>query len=242
MSTIAITAGKGSPGATTTAAALAAVAAARGLKTVLIELDPAGGTLALDAQVPLDPGLMTLAAAGRRGVTAQLLLAHAQRLPSGVHLLVAPTSPERASSIVRTLAGSIASTTSQLDVLTIIDGGRWGPGADLDPLVAAADEVLVVLRPTVAGVEHVRTRLAAISAPARALRLVAIGESPYPATEVAAALDRQAINVLADDERSATIVRSGAPVDRWLRRSPLIRSAGALLDSIVTTAKTEVSA
>ncbi len=233
MTTILVTAGKGSPGATTTAAALAAVTAFKADRdTLLMELDPAGGTLALGTQIPLDPGLLTLAAAGRRGLDPALLHAHSQALANGVGVIVAPTSPDRAASIARSLSAPISEAASDLDGVVIIDCGRWSNEHHLAPLAAAADEVLVTFRPDAAGVEHVRTRLGSITAASRSVRLVSIGDTPYPAAEVAGVLGVEAVQVIADDRRTAELIRTAAPIGRWLRRTSLVRSVSALADQL----------
>ena len=67
MSVVAIVGAKHSPGATTLAVALAS-AAPVDQRALVVEADPAGGDIAARAGMSLDPGLLTLAAAGRRGV------------------------------------------------------------------------------------------------------------------------------------------------------------------------------
>lgn len=242
MTLVVVTAGKGSPGATSTAAALAAAAVDLGSDTVLIEFDPAGGNLALDAQLPLDPGLLSLAAAGRRGIDPHLIDAHSQLLPNGVRVLLAPTPPERAQRVAETLAAPLAAAARTLDRLVVVDCGRWSDDGLLTPLLAAADHMVVVLRPTVAGVEHVRTRLGSLTQRQAAVHLVAIGETPYRAREVAAALRHDGIYVMAADARTAELVRAGIRVDRWLRRTPLLRSARAVITGIDGPQSEEVPA
>jgi cellulose biosynthesis protein BcsQ len=233
MTMLALVAGKGSPGVTTAAALLAAATAARGERPLLVELDPAGGTLALDAQVGLDPGLLSLAAAARHGLDESLIEAHSQTLPNGVSVLLAPTSPLRARSAVTSLAGELATLLPRRPGPVVVDCGRWDGADTLVPILAAADSVIVLLRPTIAGTEHVRTRLAGLMQHNPRLRVVSIGEAPYPPPEVAAALGVPLQPALADDSRAAHVVRSGAPLDRWLRRTALVRSARSLVDQLL---------
>ena len=242
MTTVAVIAGTGSPGATTTAAVLAAAAVAQGGRPLLVEFDPSGGTLAFDAQVALDPGLLSLAAAARRVLDPSLIEAHSQTLPNGVSVLLAPTSPLRARSAIASLAPGLSALLPQHPGPVIIDCGRWDGDDGVAPVLAAADAVLVVLRPTVAGTEHVRTRLPGLVQHNACVRVVCIGEDPYPPSEVAAALGVAPEPALAYDARAAQLVRSGGPLDRWLRRTALVRSARRLLDEIVSSEATEVPA
>ena len=106
MSVVALLGIKQSPGATTLAVALAALASER--EPLIIEADPIGGVLAARACIPLDPGLLTLAAAGRRGVSTQLLDAHTQTLANGARVLVAPTSMAHAQAALAGLSTSLA--------------------------------------------------------------------------------------------------------------------------------------
>ena len=189
MTLVAVVAGKGAPGATTTAAALAAVAASEHRRALLLELDPAGGSLALDTQLGLDPGLMTLLAAARHGLDQPLIDAHAQELPNGVRVLLAPTAPSRAAAAVGALSAALPAVLAQRDGLVIADCGRWNGDDCIDPVLTAADQILVVLRPTAAETEHVRTRLGDLMARNPTVSVVCVGEEPYQPAEVAAALE-----------------------------------------------------
>jgi len=73
MAYIAFASAKGSPGVTTAVAALAATwPADRPL--VVAELDPAGGDLVVRLDLATEPGLVSLAAAGRRELDRDTLL------------------------------------------------------------------------------------------------------------------------------------------------------------------------
>ncbi|MDA8062446.1 MAG: hypothetical protein M0T80_08475, partial [Actinomycetota bacterium] len=56
-------------------------------KALVVEADPAGGTLAALAGWPAEPGLVSLAAAARRGAEPSLVFEHCQHLPDGASLL-----------------------------------------------------------------------------------------------------------------------------------------------------------
>ena len=79
MTLITICSAKHSPGVTTLGQALALQTGA-----LFIEADPAGGDLAARWGVPTDPGMLTLAAASRRGVSRDLIDRHGQSMPESV--------------------------------------------------------------------------------------------------------------------------------------------------------------
>ena len=235
MTVIAMGGVKHAPGATTLAVAM--VGLATGRAAFLIEADPQGGDVAARAGLPLDPGLLSLAAAARRGLTPQLLNAHTQRLANGATALLAPSSPNHSRAALTGLRGQIADLIAHRPGVTIVDVGRWEPRSGAAEMSLSADLALVVFRPTVEGVEHVRTRLEAL--PKMRTMFVALGERPYRATEVSSALGGAPVHAIADDRRAAELAGAGAPFDRWLRRTAYARSVAALLDALAPTIETE---
>lgn len=243
MTVIALLSAKGSPGVTTTAAALAAATVDRGNPATIVELDPSGGTLVLDTQRSLEPGLFTLLAAARRGLDPKLIDVHGQTLANGVTALFAPTSPGRAAKAIANLTEPLTSALRAREGITFLDLGRLDGDPCLCPALASADQVLVVLRPTLAGTEHVRTRLDALAALNPRTQVVCVGEVPYSSEEVAAALGVEVRPSVAFDSRAAQLIAAGVPLDRWLRRTQLMRAVSALLDHLIATkALTQVSA
>jgi MinD-like ATPase involved in chromosome partitioning or flagellar assembly len=99
---VAFASAKGSPGVTTTAAALGSVWPA---DVVVADMDPAGGDLALRLRAPqerpLDPerGLLSLAAAARRGLEPGEIAAHTQTTDGGLDVLTGVSSPEQVTGI-----------------------------------------------------------------------------------------------------------------------------------------------
>lgn len=237
MSVIAVGGVKHAPGATTLAVALAALATRR--HPLLIEMDAQGGDIAARAGRPLDPGLLSLAASARRGLTPQLLVAHTQQLANGSYALLAPSSPIHARAALSSLQAQIAALAAQRPGLTLVDVGRWEPQSGAIEMALGADVALLVFRPTIEGVEHARTRLDLV--PRRQAVLVAIGEHPYRAAEVTAALGGTPIHVVADDRRGAELAGAGAPMDRWSRRTAYTRSVAALLEAIMPADAAEAS-
>lgn len=243
MTLISICSAKHSPGVTTLGQALALQTGA-----LFIEADSAGGDLAARWGIPTDPGMLTLAAASRRGVSPELIHRHSQS-PAGYPVLVAPPSAEQSRSAVLTLGRPFAERLADRTGITpltdhigaVADCGRWDPVGPCVDLVAESSMTLVVLRPTVESVAQVRTRLTSISAIARNVVAITVGSRPYGSDEVAAALGDVTTFGLASDERSASLIRSGRPLDRNLRRAPLMRSVADLIAELHAVTSVESS-
>jgi hypothetical protein len=177
----------------------------------------------------VEPGLGSLAAAGRHGSTIDLA-AHLQQLPSGPLGLLAPTSPSQTVAAIETLGPRLIESLRDWNGTVVIDCGRWrasGPAADL---ASAADALVVVIRPTVEGVEHTRVRLDEFrSTGTPALAAVVIGDKPYPPAEVAAVLDIPVLGALPFDARGARALE-GRGFGPEMTRSNLVRAARSALD------------
>ncbi|WKU46462.1 hypothetical protein Q3V23_21720 [Streptomyces sp. VNUA116] len=171
MALIAIAADKGSPGVTTTAVALAAVWPRRAL---LAEADPAGGDLVYRCAAahggPLDPntGMLSLAAAARRGLVAEQLWDHAQPVSGGLEVLVGLGNSEQSVGLSgvwpvlgNAFAGLARSQQGAADV--IADCGRIGVDPAVTGLFAPASLVLLVSRTEPEQLARVRDRAAALS-------------------------------------------------------------------------------
>ncbi len=232
MTMIAVAGGKGSAGATTLAVALAAHASEHG-NALLVEADPAGGDMAARCGVSLDPGLLSLAASGRRGLDRSIIERHAQLLPFGVLALIGPTSDEQATTTLTAIGAALGRALESALSPVFIDVGRWHARSPATELVRSSSIALLVFRPTIEGVEHARSQLASLSREAARVAAVSIGERPYPPTEVRAALEVEELYVIAHDPRAARVVSTGTRPDRWLRRSPLLRSSRALAERLL---------
>ncbi|MCC9309953.1 hypothetical protein LN042_23245 [Kitasatospora sp. RB6PN24] len=178
MALIAVASAKGAPGVSTTALALAAVWPRRSL---LVEADEHGGDLVFrqhgEGGQPLDPkiGMLSLALAGRRGLTAATVGEHTQTLHGGLDVLLGLASGEQASAWTGLwpLLGRALATIGDTDV--IADLGRIGPkSASLD-LLSQASLVLLVSGTTPEELAAVRDRAAALGQ-----RLGAAGVSGPP--------------------------------------------------------------
>ncbi|MDP9404529.1 MAG: hypothetical protein M3P85_14685 [Actinomycetota bacterium] len=232
MTVLALLSAKHSPGVTTSGLAFTAALAEEG-DAVLIEADPAGGDVAVRVGLALDPGLVSLASAGRHDGSGLEVDAHTQALPAGGTVVVGPTTHEQANRAVSTLAGRLSAAVNRHGSHAVVDCGRWVPGSPVDAELATAETVLVVVRPSIEGIEHVRGRLPALvqATPGVRLGLLLVGDRPYRPEEVHAALGVGVLGVIPVDDRGAAAV-AGAGSRRVARRCPLVRSARSILDGI----------
>jgi hypothetical protein len=237
MAFIAFASAKGSPGVTTAVAALAATwPADRDL--LVVEADPSGGDLVVRFDLATEPGLVTLAAAGRRELGSGTLLDHTQELPQlsadvGARrlLLAAPVAADQSGAALSSLRGSLARTLDQVDMDVLVDCGRIDPGSPALELASDADLLVMVARPVVAEVHHLASRLGSIKH--QALSVLIVGEHPYSVSEVATAVAASPLGTLAADARAATVLSDGHPhAGRVLRRSRLLRDARALAEGL----------
>lgn len=228
MTTLAVASVKHSPGATTVALALAAAWAEDG-EVLLVEADPAGGDLAVRLGLRSHPGLTSLAAAGRRSSSSLDTRTHSQALASGARVVLAPTAPEEAAAAVAALANRLPRDLASSGGNAVVDCGRWHPTSPARALLERADLAVVALRPTVEGVEHLRSRLDTLAVPAGRLAVALVGERPYGPAEVEAALGLPVLGSVAVDPRGVASLQDVSPA-RTLRRTPIVRSARTLLD------------
>jgi hypothetical protein len=170
LALLAVAADKGSPGVTTTALSLAAIWPRR---CVLAELDPFGGDIAYRLRgprgVPLSPetGLITLAVGARRGGAADQLFEHVQRLDGGLEVLLGLSSGDQAGGMTGLWAqlSTVLDGTPGVDV--VADCGRLYSNAPTLDVLNRASAVLLVTRPTIDGVAHVRARLGQLASQLR---------------------------------------------------------------------------
>ena len=150
--------GQGSPGASTTALHIAALWASAGKEVLLIEADPAGGTLSPSLGIQFTPGSASLFAAANH-LDAAVLIDHSQDvLYDTFHVMPAPGSRTGARSVVEQFS-DLADELRQIayeDMAVIIDAGRVAPDVPTSKLVAASAGVLLVVRGSEpASIEHV---------------------------------------------------------------------------------------
>lgn len=160
MALVAVAADKGAPGVSTATLALALTWPRAAL---LVECDPAGADLPwrLRGQggrpLSVERGLVSLAAASRGRRDPGLVWEHTQRLDGGLPVLVGPAGPEQAEAIGPAWDGLAALLAALPGTDVLADCGRLlTSAAPVAPLLQRADLVLLITRPTVAGVAHLR--------------------------------------------------------------------------------------
>ena len=150
MTLICFASQKGSPGATATALAVAAaLKVSNGRRKLLLEADTAGGTLAIRYRLPVEPGLLTLAAAARGELTPDEVWRHSAELPGGLRVVVSPDGPEQVQAAMAASGAELGRFLAGLrDVDVICDVGRLAPDSPTLAFVAEASAVMMVARPT----------------------------------------------------------------------------------------------
>jgi hypothetical protein len=166
MALIVIAADKGAPGVTTASIALAAVWPR---PVLLAECDPSGGDLVYRLPAAdgarLDPrrGLLSLAVAARRGVAQQQVWEHAQKLHGGLDVLTGVSNAEQGAGI-ELLWGPMGRALAGLPGADVIaDCGRLGPDSPIYDLLARADSIVLLSRPTLGEVIRLRDRIGALA-------------------------------------------------------------------------------
>jgi len=224
---------KGSPGATTTALAVAAAwPPIEGRRKLFAEADPFGGVLALRYQLGVEPGLLTLAAAVRAGIDSDDVWDHAQTLPGGMPAIIGPDRPDQVSAALTATSQLLGSVLTNMDGVDVIaDVGRVSANSPTTELLDEADLVLMVARPEAEQLQPAAQRLLSLGLASDRVGWVLIGDRPHHATEVEATFGVPVAGVLADDRRGAAALARGA-APGTLRRSALARTASALASSI----------
>ncbi len=228
MPLVAMVSAKGSPGVSTAALACTLTWPA---PTLLAECDPAGGDLLAGYlakyELPSDRGVLPLAGSAVRGtaeadLAGQLIDLDAPRQQRMV--LPGITDPAQAASLHPGWA-RLGEFFSSLSPTVIVDGGRLATPFPPIPLLAAADLVLLVLRP-----RSIRTLSPAVPAIARLRRdlpdeerlgLVLVGDG-MSTREVVHHLGVPVIMRLAWDTHTADALCGEG---KGRQRGPLMRSA-----------------
>jgi MinD-like ATPase involved in chromosome partitioning or flagellar assembly len=237
VSVIALGAGKGSRGVTTAALALAAVWPVH-RRVLLAECDPFGGSLAVRFRVTPTPGLVSLGSVGRRSLGSEDVWSHVQTLPGSdrLEVLLAPVRAEQSLALGR-LWAALPQALAGLDADVLADCGRLAPGSPVEPLLRAADVVVLVCTPTPEGVLQLQGRIRALAAHGVRPRVVLVGERPYGTHEIQALLDAETpaevIGVLAYDQRAAALLDGVPGKERHLVRSLLICSAREVAERLI---------
>jgi hypothetical protein len=218
-------------GVTTTVAALAAVWPAE-RRPVVVEFDPAGGTLAASCGLRVTPGLVSFATASRRRMDPGGLWAHGQSLPCGGVVVVGPPSAAQAQRALKLLTDS-AGQLGDVDGDVLADCGRLDPTSPARVMFDGADVEVLLVRPQLPDLHHLAAWLEdSGSASREQLRLVLVGAGPYPAEEVSAAMGVEIAGQLPHDPGGVVHLAEQSTA-RASGRSPLLRAARSLATTLV---------
>ena len=247
MTTVALCSAKGSPGATTTAQ-LTANSWPAERRLLVVEADPAGGDLAARLGLQADPGMVSLASEGRRGVTASVVDAHTQSVGDEVVVLLGPAGGRAATAAVTVLADRLVealAATADRDVL--IDCGRLSAGSPAWPLARSADTVVVVVASTAADVAHTASLIEDLIAVDANVGLVVVGEAHaggdrYPAADISDALGCPVLATLPHEPRVAAGLALGRSNRRALARSRVARAVADLSLRLTVPAESPAAA
>jgi hypothetical protein len=228
MALIVLCSAKGSPGVTVTALAFTLTWNRR---VILAECDPAGGDISAGylREVRLDGhglGRLTVSLARRRlaeDLWTQLVdLAPAEHTAMTRLMLPGLSDPAQAAPWAeRRIPGQPSGWEQLAHLLRSMEGGNAGFDVIVDygrlsaanppaPILAAADTVLLVLRPTLPAVRAAAVALAGLSVPGRApVGLVTVGEGTYGSKELALELRTPVVAAMPDDPRMADVLSHG---------------------------------
>ena len=218
---------KGAPGVTLTTLGFAAARAANGAKVFVLEADPSGGSLAVRYQLGRQPGLITLAAASRHGLNRNEITAHAQELPGGLPVIVAPERQDRATAVLRADGARIGRFLADLpDVEVIADCGRLDTETVATGLPGQADALYLLARPIAEDIQPAAALASVARESGLSVAWVLVGDRPHDPAEVAEVTGISVAVVLPDDRRAAAALAEGRGDGRG-KRSRLTRAIAA---------------
>ncbi|MFI6321603.1 MinD/ParA family protein [Nonomuraea sp. NPDC050556] len=230
---IALCSGGHSPGATTAGLALTL---AWPNEVLFAECDPAGGTLLSGYLVghPRERGLAEWAVQLRRGADP----AKSLNDQTYGNLLPGLAEPAQAASL-QPLWATITETFAALPYTVIVDLGRIGGSDTPLPMLIRADQVLMVVRPTLVHLSAAAPRLQELKNLGREPQILLTGKGPYTRKEVARTLSAEVVDHLPHDSRAASVLTHGAGNDRYVPRSLLVRGAHHLAQNLLAQAVRE---
>lgn len=228
---------KGSPGATTTALALAA--RWPGVQTpVVVECDPAGGDVAARFRLPANPSAISLAAAARRNNDGSVLWQHVQRLPAGLAVIPGPVGSEQARAALGLMASHRAPVLrlagDQPGVVVLADCGRVDPDSLALPIIRAADAMLLLAHPRDDELSHVAGKVRTAATWNRLPGFVLVGQG-YATTEVERELHIGVLGRLPHDPKGAAVLcgsRKGPGPDRSALGRAALRLAHGIINAV----------
>jgi hypothetical protein len=246
---VAVCADKGSPGVTTLATVLGLVWPGERL---VVEADPSGADLPFRLRVPgeeslrPEPTVLSLAADARLGLPEEALPRFAQATTLDVPVIPGALSAEKFLPM-RALWPQVAAELAGWPGTAVADLGRLQPGHAGVQVAKAADVVVLIARPTLEGLFHLRDRVDALAHllgdPSRdaSSLVVVVRARPRHTREAvdtvgrlleAAGLPIPVAGTISDDPEGADALWAGR-LDRRLTRSALVSSASAVAGQLL---------
>ncbi|MEV8015277.1 hypothetical protein AB0O76_02735 [Streptomyces sp. NPDC086554] len=217
-----------------------------GVRPVLVEADGSGGDLMIRFGLPTAPSLLDVAAAAGQAYPGSLLGA-ASELPCGVRVVVSVPGRGPCREAVRLLAGEPGRRVLLGDErdrgTVVLDVGRLT--GDVEPLVEAADQVVLVARGGAEPLTHVSAYGMDVDAYGGRLTLAVVGPCPYPAAEIEKSLGIERVVFLPWDAKSVAAMNSPQPTvprTRGFRPPPLMATAQALARRLAMVQETGATA
>jgi len=168
--------------------------------------------------------------------------AHAQQLPGGLDILVAPTGGDSAMALDHEL-GMSASEIVSADCDLLADCGRLLPGAiGQEKMIRTADGVILLISPDVAPIAHARwavTKIRGISS--TWVSAVIVGKGAFKSTEVAEELEVEVLGVVPSDSRAALMACGATGTAKEFVRSKLVAFARELVAALIEAGPTTTS-
>jgi hypothetical protein len=159
--------------------------------------------------------------------------AHAQQLPGGLDILVAPTGGDSAMALDHEL-GMSASEIVPTDCDLLADCGRLLPGAiGQEKMIRAADKLILLICPEVAPIAHARWATSKIRGlSSTRISAVIVGTGAFKPVEVAEELDVDVLGTAPSDPRAALMACGAAGTAKEFVRSKLVAFARELVTAL----------
>ncbi|MFI5593691.1 carbon monoxide dehydrogenase maturation protein [Amycolatopsis sp. NPDC051758] len=229
----------GSPGVTTLAVALATHwPRAAHTRRLIAEIDPAGGDLAMRLNLPMTPGLASLAAAARRQPRPEVVWEHTHALPGGVRVLLAPPGSRHTRAALHLLTSAqpqlLPATARESGVAVLADCGRVDPGTPAEAIARHADALVLISGTHGEDLAHTAARLRELARWTPRPGLLLTGDG-YPTAEVERELGVPTIGRLPHDPAAASAVTGHRPpLARRRRTGGLAHHVAALARTLAT--------
>jgi hypothetical protein len=214
---------------------------------LVVEVDPAGGSLAAWLDMPTNPSLSTIVAQGS-ALQSDGLEPLIRTSPHGLHIIPAPVRSREASRAVDEASRSLLPTLSDDSRRTaLFDVGRLVPAAGVPPTVQGASAIVLCHRQDPASARAAAVRLERLAESVellahldRPLTIVLIGDQPYSGDEIVDYLLRDELRIATpaavptlipfpEDPLCAAVLAGRVGVStRRLARLPLMRAARTL--------------